>query len=45
MFDYGIYEINKDIKANKRVKYGDTRPQKDQFDMSNSNSSFEIQQD
>ena len=45
MFDYGIGEINEDIKATKRFKYGDTRPQKDQFDMSNSNSSLEIQQD
>ena len=43
MFDYGIDEINKDIKATKRVKYGDTRPQKDPFDISNSKSSLEIQ--
>ena len=45
MYDYDIGEINEDIKTKKRVKYGDTRPQKDQFDMSNSNSSLEIQQD
>ena len=45
MFDYGIDEINEDIKTKKRVKYGDTRPQKDPFDMSNSNSSLEIQRD
>ena len=45
MFDYEIDEINKDIEAHKRVKYGDTRPQKDPLDVSNSNSSLEIQQD
>ena len=45
MFDYEIGEINEDIKTKKRVKYGDTRLQKDLFDVSNSNSSLEIQQD
>ena len=45
MFDYEIDEINKDIKAHKRVKYGDTRPQKDPFDMSNSKSSLEIKEE
>ena len=43
MFDYGIDEINEDIKTKKRVKYGDNRLQKDPLDVSNSNSSLEIQ--
>ena len=43
MYDYDIGEINEDIKTKKRVKYGDTRLQKDPFDVSNSNSSSEIQ--
>ena len=45
MFDYEIGEINEDIKTYKRVKYDDTRPKKDPYGVSNSNSSFEIQQD
>ena len=45
MYDYDIGEINEDIKTKKRVKYGDTRLQKDPFDVNNSNSSLEIQQD
>ena len=45
MFDYGIGEINEDIKTKKRVKYGDTRLQKDPFDVSNSNSLLEIQEE
>ena len=45
MYDYDIGEINEDIKTKKRVKYDDTRPQKDPYGVSNSNSSFEIQQD
>ena len=45
MFNYDISEINWDIKKSKRVKYGDTRPQNDSNDVSNSNSSLEIQKD
>ena len=45
MYDYDIGEINEDIKTKKRVKYGETRPQKDPFDMSNSKSSLEIQEE
>ena len=45
MFDYDIDEINEDIKTKKRVKYDDTRLQKDPFDMSNSKSSLEIQEE
>ena len=45
MFDYEIDEINEDIKTYKRVKYDDSRQQKDPYDVSNSNSSLEIQEE